>query len=191
MMTFLHGYDRIYNNIFIQNWPVKPLEIKEDMGFVMFDNQVQGTDVFDDFPTYEEWIENFELDNPQPNMFMMQDYHFAKLPVWVNGNAYLNDAKSWKNEKEMFMDSATKAYVNLVEKDGEYFLDTNVYDILKDFTSAQIDSDVLGKAFEPEQRFENPDGSTIHFDTDYFGNRRGDRTLPGPFGCGCFAGNRL
>lgn len=56
MMTFLHGDDRVYNNIFIQNWPVKPEEVKEDMGFIMIDNQVQGTGVFDDFPTYDEWI---------------------------------------------------------------------------------------------------------------------------------------
>ena len=30
----------------------------------MMDNQVQGTSVFDDFPTYDEWIIPFELDNP-------------------------------------------------------------------------------------------------------------------------------
>jgi UDP-N-acetylmuramoylalanine--D-glutamate ligase len=48
-----------YNNIFIQNWPVKPEEVKEDMGFIMIDNQVQGTGVFDDFPTYDEWIDAF------------------------------------------------------------------------------------------------------------------------------------
>ncbi len=181
MMTFLHGDDRIYNNIFIQNWPVKPLEIKEDMGFIMFDNQVQGTDVFDEFPTYEEWIVPFELDNPEPNMFIMQDYHFGKLPVWVNGNAYLNGAKSWKNEKDKFVNEDEKAYVNLIEKDGKYTLETNVYDIIKEWSTNLIDSDVLGKAFEPEQRFENPDGSTITFDRDYFGNARSLSAMPGPF----------
>lgn len=77
MMTFLHGDDRVYNNIFIQNWPVKPEEVKEDMGFIMIDNQVQGTGVFDDFPTYDEWIVPFEPDNPEPNMFVMQDYHLV------------------------------------------------------------------------------------------------------------------
>lgn len=44
-----------------------------------------------------------------------------------------------------------------------------------------VDSDTLGEAFEPEQRFENPDGSTIHFDTDYLGNRRSLSAMPGPF----------
>lgn len=181
MMTFLHGDDRIYNNIFIQNWPVKPLEVKEDMGFIMMDNQVQGTSIFDGFPAYDEWIVPFELDNPEPNMFVMQDYHFGKLPVWINGNAYFNGAESWKNEKDRFVNSKDQVYVNLVEKNGTYTLDTNVYEILGKYTTSIIDSDTLGEAFEPEQRFENPDGSTIVFNRDYFGNERGLTAVPGPF----------
>jgi hypothetical protein len=44
-----------------------------------------------------------------------------------------------------------------------------------------ITSDILGKAFEPEQRFEAPDGSDIIFDTDYYGNKRTGEIVPGPF----------
>ena len=39
----------------------------------------------------------------------------------------------------------------------------------------------LGCAFEPEQRFENPDGTDIRLDTDYFSAHRGLKTMPGPF----------
>jgi hypothetical protein len=68
-----------------------------------------------------------------------------------------------------------------VEQDGKYTLKTNVYDIIGDFRGGMINSDILGCAFEPEQRFESPDGSAITFDRDYFGNKRGIGTLPGPF----------
>ena len=180
MMTFLHGDDRVYNNIFIQNWPVKPEETREDMGFIMRDNQVQGTGVFDEYPTYDEWVKPFELDNPEPSMFVMQDYHFKKLPVWINGNAYFNGAVSWKNEKDRFI-GGDGAYARLVEKDGCVYLDTNVYDMLNGWSSDLIDSDTLGEAFEPEQRFENPDGSPIFFDTDYMGSHRSLSAMPGPF----------
>ena len=44
-----------------------------------------------------------------------------------------------------------------------------------------ISSDTLGKAFEPEERYENPDGTAIFFNTDYFGDHRGSRVIPGPF----------
>lgn len=179
MMTFLHGDDRIYNNIFIQNWPVKPLEEKEDMGFVVFDNQEQGTAVFDDFPTYDEWVVPFELDNPEPNMFVMQDYHFKKLPVWINGNAYFNGAKSWKYENNKYFGEGAFA---ILENDANgYKLNTNVYELLKDFKSSAVDTEVLGMAFEPEQKFENPDGTPINFERDYNGNVRGMNIIPGPF----------
>ena len=38
-----------------------------------------------------------------------------------------------------------------------------------------------GEAFEPEERFEAPDGSDIIFDTDYFGKKRKEKTVAGPF----------
>ena len=47
-----------------------------------------------------------------------------------------------------------------------------------------MDSDTLGCAFEPEQRFEDPDGTAITFDTDFFGAHRGVSALPGPFANG-------
>ena len=38
-----------------------------------------------------------------------------------------------------------------------------------------------GKAFQPDQRFENTDGSDIIFNFDYFGKDRGVMTIAGPF----------
>ncbi|MCM1121145.1 MAG: right-handed parallel beta-helix repeat-containing protein [Eubacterium sp.] len=182
-MTILHGDDRIYNNIFVQNWPVTEVEVKEDMGFMMADNQVVGTEVFDDYPTYEEWIEKFEMDKPA-NMFKLTEQHFAHLPVWVNGNVYFNGAKACKNEKSNLVDDQNKVYVELEEKEDGYFLKTNVYDFIGDYRTGIITSDILGYAFEPEQRFENPDGSAIIFNEDYLGEHHGLSAMPGPFAIG-------
>ena len=44
-----------------------------------------------------------------------------------------------------------------------------------------ISTEVLGEAFESEQKFENPDGSEIVFNADIFGNKRDVVPLPGPF----------
>ena len=70
-----------------------------------------------------------------------------------------------------------------VTKDGKTYIEANVYDYLGDFRDGIITSDILGCAFEPEQRFENPDGTEIIFDRDYFGDHRGTDALPGPFAC--------
>ncbi len=182
-MTILHGDNRFYNNIFIQNWPVEKAEEKEDMGFKMADNQVVGTEVFDEYPTYEEWIANFDMDQ-QANMMRLASYHFSHLPVWANGNAYFNGAKAWKKEQSNLIDTENHVKVELVEEDNKLFLKTNVYELLGDFRDGIINSDILGYAFEPEQRFENPDGTAILFNEDYLGSHRGAATIPGPFASG-------
>ena len=55
-----------------------------------------------------------------------------------------------------------------------------MYAHLKNFRDGIVSTDSLGKAFEPEQRFENPDGSDILFNEDYFGAHRGVSSFPGP-----------
>ena len=189
-MTILHGDNRFYNNIFIQNWPVEKAEEKEDMGFKMADNQVVGTEVFDEYPTYEEWIANFDMDQ-QANMMRLASYHFSHLPVWANGNAYFNGAKAWKKEQSNLIDTENHVKVELVEEDNKLFLKTNVYELLGNFRDGIINSDILGYAFEPEQRFENPDGTAILFNEDYLGSHRGTATIPGPFASGEEAAKQL
>ncbi len=175
-MTILHGDDRIYNNIFIQHYDKpEPARTPQDANY----GEV-GTACFDIFPTYEEWISHFMM-GQEPDMGALAQYHFGHLPVWVEGNAYFNGANVCKHEKDHLVNKRNKVRVELTEKDGKITLKTNVYSLIKDFRDSIITSGTLGCAFEPEQRFENPDGSEIIFDRDYFGRHRGISALPGPF----------
>jgi hypothetical protein len=99
------------------------------------------------------------------------------------GNAYLGGAKACKNEvRGLKMESKPgDVRVDLAEKEGHWYLNTNLYDLLKDFTVQPVHTDTLGKAFEPAQKFENPDGTPIQFNLDYFGLDRGSTVIPGPF----------
>ena len=175
-MTILHGDDRIYNNIFVQKYPVTDPSVPPASA----DHQAAGTAPFDIFPAYDEWIAHFRMDE-EPDMGGLAPYHFGHLPVWVEGNAYLNGATVSKHEKHGFTDDNAHVTVELEEKDGQILLKTNLYSFLKDFRVGVISSDLLGRAFEPEQRFEHPDGTDILFDRDYSGTHRGVAPLPGPF----------
>ena len=175
-MTILHGDDRIYNNIFIQNQPVEDNTLTpQNPGY-----EVVGTAAFDIFPTYEEWIKPFTV-GEDPDMGQLATAHFGHLPVWLEGNAYFNGADVCKNEKNNLVNTSDEAYIKLVEADGDYTLDTNLYSLLGDYKNVIINSDTLGYAFEPEERFESPDGSDIVFDCDYFGDKRDSSAVPGPF----------
>ena len=176
-MIILHGDDRFYNNIFVQRQAVRPTEERVDMGFRMADNEEVGTHVFDEYPTYDEWIKRFDIGG-KADMRGMQDAHFDHLPVWVDGNVYLAGAKACVNEKNNLVNNFDAVCVEVTE-DGR--LITNVFELIDNFRVPIITTDTLGLAFEPEEKYENPDGTPITFDTDYFGAHRGLTAIPGPF----------
>ena len=180
-MTILHGDDRFYNNIFVQKWPVEDVVIPHDSDEgADIENRKVGTFVMDEYPTYDEWIAQFDF-TKNPDMKKLESVHDSHLPVWIEGNVYLSGAKGYAKEKNGLQIDGSEAAADLVEKDGKYILLTNIYELIGEFKDRMIHSDILGKAFEPEERFENPDGTPITFDKDYFGNHRGEKILPGPF----------
>lgn len=182
-MTILHGDNRFYNNIFLQKWPCEDQIIPHDSddGFDR-ENRLVGTWMFDEYPSYDQWISQFDFSNP-PNMGKLEPVHFGHLPLWSEGNVYLAGAKACKHEAGGLVIDGKPGDVQAVlrEEAGHWYLDTNLYDLLKDFTVPMVNTDTLGKAFEPGQKFENPDGTPIRFDRDYFGQARSCAILPGPF----------
>ncbi len=176
-MTILHGDDRFYNNVFAQTHAISEA-IRE--GDPNEKEAVVGTWCFDEYPTFDEWIAQFDLDVERPNMGKLEQYHMGHLPVWANGNAYFGGAKAWKKEQHCLVKTEKPAFT-LIERDGKMYLKSDYISQLGSFMTNTVDSDTLGRAFEPDQRFEAPDGTTITFDRDYFGNHRAPQTIPGPF----------
>ena len=178
-MTILHGDDRIHNNIFIQLHPVTDPERTPQSS----DYEVVGTAPFDIFPDYETWYAPFKPD-VEPNMGGLGTYHFGHLPVWVSGNAYLNGATVSKHELQGISPDG-KAELCIEYDEEKILLKTNLYTLIKDFTVGLVSTETLGQAFEPEQRFENRDGTPIVFDSDFFGAHRSLKAAPGPFADVC------
>ena len=185
-MTFLHGDMRFYNNIFIQQ-PVrtcmnKIMDWMQGEGRNVWDdnNMYTGTWVYDDgYQLQEEWERAFDgycgMGSP------VSDRYYIHLPVWADGNVYFNGARAWIKETNSIIDTEHQVYIAMEEKDGEWKLKTNLYEVLPEIQSATISTAMLGMAFEPEQLFENPDGTPIIFNTDYFGNHRSVNPTAGPF----------
>ena len=111
----------------------------------------------------------------------LPDLYYEKLPVWLGGNVYFNGAKPAEQEQDAVVDTEHEITIGVKEENGKWKLETNVYDYLPQNACAVISTETLGMAFEPEQKYENPDGTPIVFRYDYFGNRQGIHPLPGPF----------
>ena len=180
-MTFLHGDMRFYNNIFVQQ-PVAPglRSIGEDLGKSEWDdgNFDAGIWMYDDYPTFEEWDREFDGYcgmGSEPS-----DRYYMHLPVWAAGNAYLGGARPWRKEKGPLTVGGDVS-LKLVERDGRWALESNLGELLAGARASRVNTAALGMAFEPEQPYENPDGTPIEFDTDYFGRDTGENPAPGPF----------
>ena len=187
-MTILHGDFRFYNNIFVQQKMRKGLVALQEQwknDEWSDGNLVVGTVPYETYPTYEEYVTQFEGYCGMGSK--KTDRYYNPLPVWAAGNVYFNGAKAMTKETDAFVDNDHEVTVELVEKDGEYTFKTNVYDFLPKNGAQMISTEVLGMAFEPEQLFENPDGSPIVFNEDFFGAHRAVNPQVGPFECGADA----
>ena len=180
-MTILHGDVRFYNNIFVQQ-KVHPFFTKceKEIGFGDWDdhNATCGLKPYNEYQTYEEWDEDFQNFFGYPGA---SDRYYMPLPVWVDGNAYFNGAIPWKKEEHPLVNTTDEAVVELTDESGEWKWSVNLGDLLKDADLSMISTETLGEAFEPEEKFETPDGEEIVFDTDFYGRKRTGKILPGPF----------
>ena len=193
-MTFLHGDARFYNNLFVQRSlrpALKPvMEMMGSDGSGWDDgNAIVGTSAYDGFPTFEEWDKEFEGYCGMGSA--LSDRYYIRLPVWTGGNVFFNGARPWEKENKgtEVIDHAIE--IAAEQKDDGWYLTTNLYEHLPQTSPKMINTETLGMAFEPEQRFENPDGSEILFDKTWFGTSRTRRCVPGPFADGREASKRL
>lgn len=181
-MSILHGDCRMYNNVFIQK-PFRPgIEAMSEMmkGNEWTDgNIVAGTHTYDMCPSREEWEKQFEgycgLGSAP------SDRYYNPLPVYWGGNVFFNGAKPMSKENDAYVDDKNKVTLEIIEKNGEYTVKTNYMDFVPKGKAATICTDTLGEAFEPEEKYENPDGSPIVFNVDFYDNPRAVNPVAGPF----------
>ncbi|MCR5358148.1 MAG: right-handed parallel beta-helix repeat-containing protein [Lachnospiraceae bacterium] len=197
VMTVLHGDVRFYNNVFIQPkvrqgmidvcggslegmMKLSDKPVVNVMGEGEWDdmNLVSGTVPFTGYMTEDEWKSHFDGYCGE-GAVGTRDRYYMPLPVWTGGNVFFNGAKPCDKEVGGTVDSEHEITVKLLVENDEYKLDSNYDEFLPD--AELISTETLGMAFEPEERFENPDGSSIVFDTDFNGEKREGRITAGPF----------
>ena len=180
-MSILHGDVRFYNNVFVQQ-PVREgmLELVEDYKYNEWEdeNLTAGTLTYSGYMTEETWKACFDGYCGE-GAAQSRDRYYMPLPVWTGGNVYFNGAKPADIEKDYTLDTQHHITLELKLENGQYRLETNLMEYLPE--AKLITSDTLGMAFEPEERFETPEGEDIVFDTDFYGTSRLNNLVAGPF----------
>jgi alpha-N-arabinofuranosidase len=113
----------------------------------------------------------------------LSQYDNPKLPVWMNGNVFLQGAKPSRHEAAPLVQPEFAPALKLVEQAGGFYLEMN-YDPAwnTERTRQLVTTRLLGRATIPNAAYEKPDGAPIRINTDYFGlSRNESNPTPGPF----------
>jgi hypothetical protein len=112
----------------------------------------------------------------------LETYNNARLPVWMSGNIYYNGAKPSDKDVSFVNDSTFNPAVKLVEDGENGYLHITFNENYNNHKGQIVTTEILGKAKIPKAAFDNPDGTPLKIDHDYFGNlRTGETTSAGPF----------
>ena len=112
----------------------------------------------------------------------LDGYDKAALPIQAEGNVYYNGAKSWFKETNYIKDAGFNPELKIVEEGGSVFLHIKLDDSFHALKSRLVTTALLGRAKIPNAAYENPDGTPLKIDTDYFGKKRSEANpSAGPF----------
>ncbi len=120
------------------------------------------------------------------NLFLagtgLQVYDKAKLPMWADGNVYLNGTAPCKGEVNPASLPEFNPNIELVKEEDAVYLRFTLPQDTPDRTNKIVTTELLGKAAIPKLPFLNYDGTPLAIDSDYFGKPRNlQNPSAGPF----------
>ncbi|HAQ19266.1 MAG TPA: right-handed parallel beta-helix repeat-containing protein [Prolixibacteraceae bacterium] len=112
----------------------------------------------------------------------LESYNKAKLPVWMSGNVYYNAAKPSDKDLNALNNSTFNPGVKLMAEGESGYLFLTYVQSFYNHQVQMITTELLGKAKISKAAFDNPDGTPLKIDMDFFGKKRSDSNLSaGPF----------
>jgi hypothetical protein len=106
----------------------------------------------------------------------------VEFPVYAVSNVYLGPALPLETEKGALVLPSNGADLYLEEREDGIYLHINLDVDLAAMTNPTVTTELLGVSFRSGQAWEDPDGSPLKIDRDYFGkSRHRSHPTPGPF----------
>jgi hypothetical protein len=109
-------------------------------------------------------------------------YDSRPYPLFTGGNIYCNGARPYSKEANDVRLPGLNPKVRIVEEGQSAYLHLTWDPAMHSPNATLVTTELLGIAKVPGLAYENPDGSPLKVDTDYFGKRRNKvNPTPGPF----------
>ena len=157
----LGGDDRFYNNIFVG---------KEGLEGV-------GTAQYNGYTTsLEEYLAQVHQTPGDVEIF----YEVGQ-PVYINNNVYLNGAVPFERELNKLVAAGFDPEISITEEEDGVYLTCCLPEGFAEVHGEIPTTKSLKPVRVANADFENPDGSEVTLDRDYFGERRTEKSRVGPF----------
>lgn len=113
----------------------------------------------------------------------LSQYDSAPAPVAMAGNVFLSGARPSKFEKEPVAKAGFDPALKLIRNDAQVWLEMRLDPAWTAAAPHQtVTTALLGRAAVPNAAFEQPDGSPVCLNLDYFNEHRNEANpTPGPF----------
>jgi len=119
---------------------------------------------------------------PRADGFGLGVYDAREFPLQTGGNVYYNGARPYGKEVKPLVQARNDPEVRIVEKGRNVYLHLTLGQAVENRNTTLVTTELLGKARIPGLPFENPDGSPLKVDIDYFGKKRNQASpTAGPF----------
>ena len=175
-MTILSGDGRFYQNVFVRQDRPPEME-KVYTSFTGKKLPPCGTSPWDGWPDEAAYYSAFNRETAAHGRDT--GLYYGPLPMAYGGNVYCNGALPAGGDRDAFI-CPDKVSLQVLGGDGRWVLSCDYGRFLPKGPGKPVDTALLGLAFEPEQPFENPDGSPLALTEDYLGQPE-ETGLPGPF----------
>ena len=106
------------------------------------------------------------------NQYGLESYNIAKLPVWISGNVYYNEASPSSRDEDLIKVKSFNPNLQLLTVGASTTLHLLLENGFYKHHVKMINTAMLGKAKISKSLYENPDGSAMQIDVDYFGKKR-------------------
>jgi len=188
-----HGPILLDNNIFLSAFGIRNLSTGGAYahnlvtGKTLFRKEERETPVFMPHSTKKIGLNEIPGgdDRCYNNIFageVLEKYENVNLPVFLNGNVYLNGAKPYKKELEHVEIKDFDPKVRLENEDGKLFLYITYDKTIYELNNELVTTELLGKTNITKQQFETTEGFPIQIDKDFFGEKRNNKNpVAGPF----------
>jgi len=152
LKNIYNGQNRYYNNIFMNSFPALHTEVMKRKG------------------------------NPRRFSAGLSVYDSSSFQLLTDGNVYLNGANPYKLEENEVVNNSFNSHLKVDDEGNDVYLRLIIPPFFNTRNVRLVDTEMLGKTKISQLPFENPDGSPMKIDTDYFSAKRNPQALPaGPF----------